>query len=376
MTSEERPAQPAFASSLAANRLVGAAVLAVTPGEPAGIGPDLLIALAQRERACDWAVLADPDLLTRRAQRLGLPLQICAAPTRRPGALQVLPTPLAVQVAPGRPEAANAASLLAALRKAVHGCLAGQFAALVTGPLQKSVIADAGFAFSGHTEFLRDASGAADALMLLVAGRLRVACATTHLALKDVPRALSAELLHSKLRLLLNGLVERFGLDRPRVAVLGLNPHAGEAGHLGREEIECIEPVCAALRAEGAQVAGPIPADTAFTPQRLQEVDAVLAMYHDQGLPVLKYAGFGQAVNLTLGLPFPRTSVDHGTALELAGTGKADAGSMAAALALAASAANASASCNARCSATPRSGAQQGQRMRGSNAQGKPPASD
>lgn len=321
--------------SSAAKRPVGAPALAVTPGEPAGIGPDLMIALAQRERTCDWVVLADPDMLLDRARSLCLPLEIRAAPTRRPGTLQVAPTPLAVQVPPGRPDPDNAASLLGALRKAVDGCLSGRFAALVTGPLQKSAIADAGFAFSGHTEFLRDASGAADVLMLLVAGRLRVACATTHLALKDVPKALSAELLRTKLRLLLNGLTELFGLPQPRVAVLGLNPHAGEAGHLGREEIQFIEPVCAAFRAEGAKVTGPIPADTAFTPQHLQEVDAVLAMYHDQGLPVLKYAGFGQAVNLSLGLPFVRTSVDHGTALDLAGTGKADAGSMAAALALA-----------------------------------------
>ena len=206
---------------------------------------------------------------------------------------------------------------------------------MVTGPVQKATINEAGFEFSGHTEFLRDASGTADVLMLLVAGRLRVALATTHLPLSDVPGALTARRLESKLGLLRSGLRDRFGIAEPCVLVTGLNPHAGEAGHLGHEEIEVIEPVCERFRRAGANVVGPLPADTAFTPRRLEGADAVLAMYHDQGLPVLKHAGFGTAVNVTLGLPFVRTSVDHGTALDIAGTGTADTGSLAAALALA-----------------------------------------
>ena len=291
--------------------------------------------LAQRERASEWVALADAETLKDRAQRLGLSLTLTAEPTRRAGRLCLEPVPLAEPVQPGALNPANAPAVIAALDRAVEGCLEGRFKALVTGPVQKSVINEAGIPFSGHTEYLRDRCGAADVLMLLAAGGLRVALATTHLPLSEVPKAVTKDLLESKLKLLLVGLRTQFGLSRPRVLVTGLNPHAGEAGHLGREEIDTIEPVCARLRALGEAVTGPLPADTAFTPHHLADADAVLAMYHDQGLPVLKHAGFGEAVNITLGLPFIRTSVDHGTALDLAGTGKADPGSLEAAVALA-----------------------------------------
>lgn len=310
-------------------------MLAITPGEPAGIGPDLLITLAQGERSAHWVALADPDMLRQRAELLGLPLEIRSAPTRRAGELQVEPVPLASEASPGRVQVTNVPGVLNSLRQAAEGCLSGRFAGMVTGPVQKSVINDAGYVFSGHTEFLRDLTGAEDVLMLLVAGGLRVGLATTHLPLRDVPDALTAPLLESKLGLLLEGLRAWFGIAEPRVLVTGLNPHAGEEGHLGWEEIELIEPLCQGFRMAGADVLGPLPADTAFTPGQLDGVDAVLTMYHDQGLPVLKHAGFGSAVNVTLGLPFVRTSVDHGTALDIAGTGAADTGSLAAALALA-----------------------------------------
>ena len=310
-------------------------MLAITPGEPAGIGPDLIIVLAQRERASDWVALADAETLTDRARGLGLPLTLTAEPTRRAGCLHIEPVPLAEPVQPGALNPANAPAVIAALDRAVDGCLTGRFKALITGPVQKSVINEAGIPFSGHTEFLRDRCSVPDVLMLLVAGGLRVALATTHLPLSQVPKAVTEALLESKLKLLLDGLRAQFGITRPRVLVTGLNPHAGEAGHLGREEIDTIEPVCARLRAQGEAVTGPLPADTAFTPNHLADADAVLAMYHDQGLPVLKHAGFGEAVNITLGLPFIRTSVDHGTALDLAGTGKADCGSLEAAITLA-----------------------------------------
>ncbi len=291
--------------------------------------------LAQRERASDWVVLADAETLKDRARQLGLSLTLTAEPTRRAGCLHIEPVPLAEPVQPGTLNPANAPAVIAALDRAVDGCLKGRFRALVTGPVQKSVINEAGIPFSGHTEFLRDRCGAADVLMLLAAGGLRVALATTHLPLSEVPRTVTETLLESKLKLLLGGLRAQFGFTRPRILVTGLNPHAGEAGHLGREEIDTIEPVCARFRAQGEAVTGPLPADTVFTPNHLADADAVLAMYHDQGLPVLKHAGFGEAVNITLGLPFIRTSVDHGTALNLAGTGKADCGSLEAAIALA-----------------------------------------
>lgn len=312
--------------------------LALTPGEPAGIGPDLVVTLAGAARAVDWVAVADPDLLAARAACLGVPLRIetdPARPTRRAGHLTVVPVSMAVPAQPGRLSPDNAGYVLETLAVAADGCRDGRFRGMVTGPVQKSVINDAGHPFSGHTEFLRDRAGVADVLMLLVAGSLRVALATTHLPLRQVPDALTRDLLARRLTLLLEGLAVRFGIAAPRVLVAGLNPHAGESGHLGREEIDIIGPVCDAARAAGHRVRGPLPADTLFTPALLGEADAVLAMYHDQGLPVLKHAGFGEAVNVTLGLPFLRTSVDHGTALDLAGSGRAQGGSLAAALALA-----------------------------------------
>ncbi|MEQ8482840.1 MAG: 4-hydroxythreonine-4-phosphate dehydrogenase PdxA [Pseudomonadales bacterium] len=313
-------------------------MLAITPGEPAGIGPDLVVTLAGAAREDDWLVIADPDLLRQRARLLGVALTVHAGDgriTREAGHLSVLPVPLEAPVVPGRLDPANAGYVLRTLEAAADGCLQGRFRGMVTGPVQKSVINDAGIPFTGHTEFLQRRAGAEDVVMLLVAGTLRVALATTHVPLRDVPDAITRELLSRRLSLLIDGLQQRFGIDAPRILVAGLNPHAGESGHLGREEIDVIAPVCDAARRAGRRVRGPMPADTLFAGPWLDEADAVLAMYHDQGLPVLKHAGFGEAVNVTLGLPFIRTSVDHGTALDLAGTGRADGGSLAAALALA-----------------------------------------
>jgi 4-hydroxythreonine-4-phosphate dehydrogenase len=314
--------------------------LVVTSGEPAGIGPDLCLQLAGRDFPCRLAVAADPELLAARAAELGLAVEIRAVaaghlvPHRR-GLIQVLPHRAAAPVVAGRLDAANAGYVLEMLRTATTGCLKGEFAALVTAPVQKSIINESGVPFSGHTEYLAALTGAARPVMLLVAGKLRVGLATTHLPLRAVPDALNEADLCETLRVLAAGLKERFGLVRPRILVCGLNPHAGESGHLGREEIEVIAPAIARAAADGIAARGPVPADTAFTPRQLTDADAVLAMYHDQGLPVLKYAGFGHAVNVTLGLPIIRTSVDHGTALDLAGTGRADAGSLAAAVELA-----------------------------------------
>lgn len=313
-------------------------MLAITPGEPAGIGPDLVVSLAGRPRQTDWVVIADPALLLERARSLGVELQVhtdADAPTREAGHLSVLPVDLAAPCTPGRLDVANAGYVVRTLELAADACLAGRFRAMVTGPVQKSVINDAGVPFSGHTEFLQARAGVDDVVMLLVAGALRVALATTHLPLRAVPDAITKALLTRRLQILIEGLRARFGIAAPRILVAGLNPHAGEAGHLGREEIDVIGPVCEAARRAGHDVRGPLPADTLFTDPWLDDADAVLAMYHDQGLPVLKHAGFGEAVNVTLGLPFVRTSVDHGTALDLAGTGRARTGSFEAALALA-----------------------------------------
>jgi len=313
-------------------------VLAVTPGEPAGIGPDLVVGLAAAGCDTDWVAVADPDLLAERAAALGIALEIdtdVANPARAACRLTVAPVALRAPVTAGRVDSANAAYVLETLEHAVAGCLDDRYRGLVTGPVQKSVINEAGVPFSGHTEFLCERAGADDVLMLLVAGTLRVALATTHLPLRAVPDAITAGLLERRLGLLESGLRQRFGIEAPRILVAGLNPHAGESGHLGREEIDVIGPVCERARAAGTAVRGPLPADTLFTPELLRDADAVLAMYHDQGLPVLKHAGFGEAVNVTLGLPFIRTSVDHGTALDLAGTGKARGGSLQAALTLA-----------------------------------------
>lgn len=311
----------------------------LTPGEPAGVGPELALEVCNR----DTILVADPALLARRwpARRTSgsttprIQCVECLDTPAQPGAVRCWPVRLAVTETPGRPDPANAAYVLECIARAAECCRRGAAAALVTGPVHKGVINDAGLPFTGHTEFLADRAGVERVVMLLVAGRLRVALATTHLPLREVPGAITRERLTRTLEILHRDLREKFRIETPAIAVLGLNPHAGEGGHLGREEIEVIEPVVAALRASGINLAGPLPADTAFVPSRLARFDAVCAMYHDQGLPVLKHAGFGHAVNVTLGLPFVRTSVDHGTALDLAGTGRADAGSLEAALELA-----------------------------------------
>ncbi len=312
--------------------------LAVTPGEPAGIGPDLLVSLIQAPRTSALVAIADADLLRTRASQLGLSIVIeddLDHPTITPGRLTVCHVPVASSVHPGELDVRNAPYVLETLEIAATECLKGNYLSLVTGPVQKSIINDAGIAFTGHTEFLRDHTGVADVVMLLVADELRVGLATTHVPLREVATTITRELLERRLTLFLDGLRQWFRFDSPRVLVAGLNPHAGEGGHLGREEIEIITPVCDDLRARGEKLIGPLPADTLFTPAVLKTGDAVFAMFHDQGLPVLKHAGFGQAVNVTLGLPFLRTSVDHGTALDLAGSGRADAGSFLAAMALA-----------------------------------------
>ncbi len=309
----------------------------LTPGEPAGIGVDLCVQLVQQSALDDCVICADPGLLSARARALGLSLGIETRPDAAPspGMLRVLPVPLRAPVTPGVLEARNADYVLECLRVATQCCLRGEYAALVTGPVHKGILNEAGHTFSGHTEYLAALTQTARPVMMLVAGELRVALATTHLPLAAVPAAITDACLEQVLTVLDHDLRTHFGIVRPRIAVLGLNPHAGEGGHLGREEIETIAPALDALRARGLSLTGPLPADTAFTPARLAACDAVLAMYHDQGLPVLKYAGFGHAVNVTLGLPIVRTSVDHGTALELAGSGRADPGSLHAALTLA-----------------------------------------
>ena len=304
--------------------------LALTPVEPAGVGPDLLLALAQDGFTQPLIAIADPDMLAARAAQLGLPLTILPPDPlpSPPGALRVLPVALGAPAEAGRLDVRNAAYVLETLRIAVTGCMEGRFAGMVTGPVHKGIINDAGVPFSGHTEFLAEATGTPRVVMMLATPGLRVALATTHLPLSQVPAHITASSLEETLLILHRTLVERFGIAVPRILVAGLNPHAGEGGHMGREEIEIISPCLERLRARGLQLEGPLPADTLFTPKHLEHADAVLAMYHDQGLPVLKYAGFGQAVNITLGLPIVRTSVDHGTALDLAGKGGAHAGSL------------------------------------------------
>lgn len=313
-------------------------MIAITPGEPAGIGPDLVVQAAQRERQMPWLVIADKNMLAARAQLLQLPLTLddnLQSPSLLPGHLTVLHTPLANTVIPGLLDTANVPGVMAALDAAIAGCMRGDYSALLTGPIQKSVVNDAGIAFSGHTEYLAEKSGVEDVVMLLMTDAMRVALATTHLPLAQVPNALTQPLLERRLHILNNTLRQQFAVAQPRILVAGLNPHAGEGGHLGSEEINVIQPVCEHLRSQGMDLVGPLPADTLFTPKYLQHADAVMSMFHDQGLPVLKYSGFGQAVNVTLGLPFIRTSVDHGTALDIAGSGDADLGSFLAALTVA-----------------------------------------
>lgn len=319
----------------------GLPLIAVTAGEPAGIGPDLCVAIARHRLPARVVVIADRNLLKARARRLGLVPRLrdflIAERTRRQTTeLWVRHVPLAARSVPGRLDPANSPYVIRTLEIAADGCTDGTFDAMVTGPVQKSVINAAGIAFTGHTEFLAQRLHARDVVMMLVGGGMRVALATTHLPLRGVPSSITRAGLERTLRVLKRDLTQRFAITRPRIAVAALNPHAGESGFLGREEIEVISPVLAGLRRRGFRLEGPLPADSLFTPQRLKTYDCVLAMYHDQGLPVLKYASFGAGVNVTLGLPIIRTSVDHGTALELAGRGNADSGSLLEAITLAA----------------------------------------
>lgn len=314
--------------------------LALTAGEPAGIGSELIARLAATSLVANLIVIGDAGLIKAAARAAGVRVSIRdydpsnAIAVRQPGELQVIPIPLAANVIPGELDRRNAEHVLAMLDRAADGAASGEFDAVVTAPVHKGVINDSGFAFSGHTEFFAERAEC-NVVMMLVAERLRVALVTTHLPLSAVPEAVTRSALLETIRILDRDLRRRFGIDAPRIAVLGLNPHAGESGHMGREEIDTIIPTLEILRNEGIDLVGPIPADTAFVPRHLQHYDAVLAMYHDQGLPVLKHAGFGHAVNVTLGLPWIRTSVDHGTALDLAGKGSADAGSLIAAANLA-----------------------------------------
>ncbi len=329
--------------------------IAITAGEPAGIGPDILLAVAAGKYAiaAELVAVADPGLLRSRAAILGLAVELeefdwqQTPASHQPGHLRVLPIALAHACEAGVLSTANAPYVLATLQASVDGCMRQNasaeipnsntvatsanhsgFDAMVTAPVQKSVINDAGIPFSGHTEFLADATATERVVMMLASKELRVALATTHLPLSAVPAAITPQLLEQTLHILHTDLKDKFGIPQPRIAVLGLNPHAGEGGHMGREEIDTIIPTLTGLRTQGMDLLGPLPADTAFNPKVLEQVDAILAMYHDQGLPVLKYSGFGEAINITLGLPIIRTSVDHGTALDLAGTGKADPGSL------------------------------------------------
>jgi 4-hydroxythreonine-4-phosphate dehydrogenase len=312
--------------------------IAVTSGEPAGIGPDLCTELLETApRGCRVVLIGDRSLIGRARPRRARQLKLADfdAMARPRAGVELLHVPLAEPARPGVLNTANARYVLETLDAAIGGCAAGAFQAIVTTPVQKSIINEAGIPFTGHTEYLAKRTGVRLSVMLLVGGGLRVALATTHLPLRKVSAAITPARLEAVLRIVSGDLQSMFGIRRPRMLVLGLNPHAGEGGHLGREEIEVLEPVLAALRRDGLDLVGPVPADTAFVPQRLKGIDAVVAMFHDQGLPVLKHASFGHAVNVTLGLPIVRTSVDHGTALDLAGTRKADPGSLRAALALA-----------------------------------------
>ncbi|HNR10675.1 MAG TPA: 4-hydroxythreonine-4-phosphate dehydrogenase PdxA [Nitrosomonas europaea] len=306
--------------------------LVLTAGEPAGIGPDLCVQIAQRDLSCRLTVIADRDVLDQRAEKLGLPLQLHEddpdnVQPHRAGQLSVQHVPVNNPVVAGQLDVNNAAYVLTTLRLAVEACSTHQADAMVTAPVHKGIISESGIPFSGHTEYLSKLTNS-HAVMMLAGGGMRVTLATTHLPLKDVPAAITPERLEQKLRIIHRDLVTRFAIENPRIAVAGLNPHAGESGHLGREEIDVIIPVLEKLRNDGMNLLGPLPADTLFNPPKLKEYDCIFVMYHDQGLPVLKHASFGHGVNISLGMPIIRTSVDHGTALELAGTGQADPGSM------------------------------------------------
>ena len=312
--------------------------IALTAGEPAGVGAELIAQLADANFGASLVVIGNRQLLAERAHAIGSSVELYEfdgefhAP--QSGRLAVIDIALAAPCKAGQLDVRNAAHVIEILSRAAAGAQSGEFDAIVTAPVHKGIINDAGIRFSGHTEFFAERAGC-EVVMMLVAERLRVALLTTHLPLSAVPAAITRETLRSTLRILDGDLRGRFGIVAPRIAVLGLNPHAGEGGHMGREEIDTITPVLEQLRGEGMNLIGPLPADTAFVPRHLEHFDGVLAMYHDQGLPVLKHAGFGHAVNITLGLPYIRTSVDHGTALDLAGTGQADPGSLRAALTLA-----------------------------------------
>jgi len=309
--------------------------IALTSGEPAGIGPELCLAIAQRELPCELVCLADRDLLAQRAQQVGLRVTLRpygADTAGEPGALTVCHIPLAAASVPGRLEVRNARYVLALLDRAIDGTLGGEFDAIVTAPVHKGVLNDAGVPFTGHTEYLAERTGAPRSVMMLATNDMRVALATTHLPLRAVSDAISVQSLCEIAAILDRDLRKKWHIAAPRIAVCGLNPHAGENGHLGDEEIRVIAPAITRMQESGIRAAGPLPADTVFVPGILSGYDAVLAMYHDQGLPVIKHAGFDRAVNITLGLPLVRTSVDHGTALDLAGTGRADASSLLAAI--------------------------------------------
>ncbi len=306
--------------------------IAVTPGEPAGVGPDLTIELAQQQWPAQLVIFADEAMMLERASMLGKPLKLThyvAGETRiqEPGELFIQPIPVAVPVIPGELNSENGHYVVETLRQACQANIEGDFDAVVTGPVNKGIINKAGISFSGHTEFFAHQSNTIDVVMLLSTEGLNVALATTHIPLEYVSRAITRERLHQVIHIIHTDLKLKFNITQPHIYVCGLNPHAGEDGHIGREEIETISPALNELREQGIHITGPLPADTIFQPKYLADADVVLAMYHDQGLPVLKYKGFGASVNITLGLPFIRTSVDHGTALDLAGKGEADSGS-------------------------------------------------
>ena len=308
--------------------------IAITTGEPAGIGPDLVVQLAQQSHAAELVAIADPELLRARAEALGLPLEIETfdsskpAAAQRPGVLKVMPVKLHQPALPGQLDSENSNYVLETLRQATKACQDNILDAMVTAPVHKGVINEAGIKFSGHTEYLAELTNTKQVVMMLATKGLRVALATTHLPLRDICDAITPTLLEDVIRILHRDLQTKFGIKHANIYVCGLNPHAGEDGHLGHEDETIVKPTLEKMRQKKVRLIGPLPADTLFIPKHLDHADAVLAMYHDQGLPVLKHMGFGKAVNITLGLPIIRTSVDHGTALELAGTGKADTGSL------------------------------------------------
>jgi 4-hydroxythreonine-4-phosphate dehydrogenase len=320
--------------------------IALTPGEPSGIGPDLILALAQQKHEAQLVALADPELLRQRAKLLGIPIKLLETDLSVPrqlaeaGELYVLPHKLKAPVTAGELNHLNSRYVLDTLQTALDGCLSKQFDAVVTAPVHKGIINESGEVFTGHTEFFADGAGVKKVVMMLATESLKVALATTHLPLREVADAITTEELQDVIVIIHKAMQQHFGLTLPKIAVCGLNPHAGEDGHLGREEIDTIQPVIDNFIEDGYAVSGAWPADTIFNQDKLKSYDVVLAMYHDQGLPVLKHHGFGKAVNVTLGLPFIRTSVDHGTALDLAGTGQANPSSLYAALAMAIDMAN------------------------------------